>query len=191
MDEDAHPEPVSKGKKTRSRKRVAITVFLLILITASLILFYDLNGHSLDPRDREIRLIITGSMEGEMTDYPIPTIEKNSVVMVRFISEDEKKDIQVGDVIQFNYHGILNHHRVVSNDSENGYVITKGDNTEKEDGKIPYEKIRGEVVGKNHILGEIFMLVKTYIYVLVTFLVALYIGVLLLEEIRREKEEKK
>ena len=192
MEEDVRPEPAVDEKDgiSRKRKTVVIAVVLLILISASLALFYNLNGHSLDPRDREIRLIVTDSMEGEKMNYDIPTIEKDSLVMVRFVSGDEKKDLQVGDVIQFRYHGILNHHRVISNDPEGGFVITKGDNADSTE-KVLYENIRGEVVGKNHILGEIFKFTKDYIYVLIASLITLYIGILLLEEIRKEKEEKK
>ena len=192
MEEDVrdNPVPAGKEKRVRSRKRTIIIVIVFVLIIICLALYFDLNGHSLDPRDREVRLIITDSMDGERTDYRIPTIEKDSLVMVRFVSENEKKEIQVGDVIQFRYHGVLNHHRVVSNDTENEYVITKGDNSDVTE-KVLYENIRGEVVGKNHILGEIFKLVKSYLYVLVLCLVVIYVGILLLEEIRKDKEEKK
>jgi signal peptidase I len=191
MEEDVRPEPASAGKKknSRSRKRAVIAIVLLILVAASLALFYNLNGNSLDPRDREIRLIVTDSMEGEKMNYDIPTIEKDSLVMVKFVSGSEKKDIQVGDVIQFRYHGILNHHRVIENDTDGGFVITKGDNSDGTE-KVLYENIRGEVVGKNHVLGEVFKFVKDYLYVLIAFFIVLYIGILLLEEIRKEKEEK-
>ena len=156
--------PVESGDSVKKRigvKTIATAIVLLILA-----------------------LIITDSMDGEPTDYPISTIPKDSLVMVRLISEDEKYDLQPGDVVQFKYHGILNHHRVVSNDTENHKIVTKGDNTTSSE-TVPYENIRGEVVGVNHFLGVIFELVSSYFYVLLVSIVVLYIGILLVEEIRK------
>ena len=177
------------GKKRFGKKTVAMAAVLLALVSMTAVLFFNLNGGSLDFRDREVRTIITDSMDGERTDYPISTIPKDSLVMVRLLSDDEKQDIQTGDVVQFWYHGILNHHRVVSNDAENGFVITKGDNSDVTE-KVYYENIRGEVVGTNHVLGELFKFVKDYVYVILASFVVLYIGILLVEEIRKDKEEK-
>lgn len=177
------------GKKRFGKKTVATAAVLLVLVSMTAVLFFNLNGGSLDFRDREVRTIITDSMDGERTDYTISTIPKNSLVMVRLLSDDEKQDIQTGDVVQFWYHGILNHHRVVSTDAENGFVITKGDNSDVTE-KVYYENIRGEVVGTNHVLGELFKFVKDYVYVILASFVVLYIGILLVEEIRKDKEEK-
>ena len=188
MDEES--SPVTKddsGKKRSGKKRAVTAIVLLMLALVVLGLFVNLNGNSFDFMNRDFRVIITDSMDGEPTDYPISTIPKDSLVMVRLISEDEKYDLKEGDVVQFRYHGILNHHRVVSNDTENHKIVTKGDNTTTSE-TVSYENIRGEVVGVNHFLGVIFELVSSYFYLLLAFIVVLYIGILLVEEIRKEKE---
>ena len=178
------------GKKRIGRKTVIIAAVAVALAALTVFTIYDMNGHSLDLRDREVRLIVTDSMDGEPMSYDISTIHKNSLVMVKFLSDDEKKNLKEGDVIQYWDHGILNHHRVVAvNDNS---VITHGDNTSPTDKDvIAFSDIRGEVVGENHAVGEVFTFVKTYAFVIIAFIVVLFIGSLLLEEIRRgnEKEE--
>ena len=183
---------VNNTPKKRRVKRMTIVSAVALLILALIVagLFINLNGNSIDFTNRDLRIIITDSMDGEPTDYPISTIPKDSLVMVRLISEDEKYDLQPGDVVQFRYHGILNHHRVVSNDTENHKIVTKGDNAPTSE-TVSYENIRGEVVGVNHFMGVIFGLVNDYFYLLLAFIAVLYIGILLVEEIRKEKEEDK
>ena len=190
MDGEVPPAPNGGSEKKRSKKKIVIIAIILALLIIVAGLFINLNGNSIDFTNRDLRVIITDSMDGGPTDYPISTIPKDSLVMVRLISEDEKYDLQPGDVVQFKYHGILNHHRVVSNDTVNHKIVTKGDNTDTSE-TVSYENIRGEVVGVNHFLGVIFKLVNSYFYLLIATIVVIYIGLLLLEEIRKEKEEKK
>ena len=76
--------------------------------------------------NREVRLIVTDSMAGEPTSYDVATIEKDSLVMVRFLSDGEKYELEKGDVVQFKYGNILNHHRVIENHTGEGFVITQG-----------------------------------------------------------------
>ena len=152
--------------------------------------FYTANGNSLDVRDREVRLIVTDSMDGERMPYSVPTIPKDSLVVVRLISDDEKAELKEGDVVQFRYGSVLNHHRVVSNNVEEGYVITHGDNIEPGvDETVYYSAIRGEVMGANHAAGEVVTFAKDYVYVIVAVIVVLFIGSLLVDEIRREKQK--
>lgn len=165
---------------------VAIVALVFAVITVSV--FYDMNDNSLDVRDREVRLIVTDSMDGEKMDYKVPTIQKNSLVVVRMISEDEKSELVQGDVIQFRYGNILNHHRVVENHVSDGYVITKGDNTTSTE-TVYYSAIRGEVLGADHMVGEVVFFMKTHVYVIVAFIAVLFIGSLLVDEIRRERGE--
>ena len=102
------------GRADSTDRRSLHTAFIaigsvLILSTASVYAFYDLNGESFDIADRELRLIVTDSMEGEHMQYDIQTIQKNSLVMVSFLSDGEKEGLKKGDVIQFSYNGMLNH----------------------------------------------------------------------------------
>ncbi|MBE6514506.1 MAG: S26 family signal peptidase [Thermoplasmata archaeon] len=138
-----------KGRKRPSLKILAAVVVIMMLMLCAL----HLNGWSVDFTDRDIRLIVTDSMDGEHTDYDIPTIEKDSVVMVRLIDDDEKPSLKEGDVIQFRQKGILNHHRLVSNDPGNKRIVTKGDNSPVSE-TVSYDDVLGVVVGKDHILGK-------------------------------------
>ena len=91
-------------------------------------------------------------------------------------------------MIQFWDHGILNHHRV--KETYDNYVITHGDNLDPSiEEKVYFSNIRGEVVGENHAVGEVFTFVKTYALVIIAFIVVLFIGSLLLEELRRGNEK--
>ena len=170
------------------RKTVVILAVALVLAVLSVSAFYNANGHSLDLRDREVRLIVTDSMDGERMPYSVPTIPKDSLVVVKLISDGEKAELQTGDVIQFRYGSVLNHHRVVTNNVEEGYVITHGDNTDSDE-KVYYSAIRGEVMGANHAAGEVVTFVKTYVFVIIAVIAVLFIGSLLVDEIRREKEK--
>lgn len=173
------------------RKTLILAAVALVLSTLTVYTFYNMNGHSLDVTNREFRLIVTDSMDGEpRNEYAVPTIQKDSMVMVRFVSEGEKPELQPGDVIQFRYGSILNHHRVIENNVEGGYVITKGDNTTSTE-KVDYADIRGEVIGADHTAGVVVSFVKHYVFVIIAFIVVLYMGSLLYEEIRSEKEKEK
>ena len=175
-------------KKRIGRKTIVVIAVAIVLAALTVYTFYGMNGNSMDLRDREIRLIVTDSMDGERTSYDVPTIPKDSLVVVRLLSEDEKLDLKEGDVVQFHYKGVLNHHRVVSNNTEEGYVITHGDNTDVNE-TVKYSDVRGEVVGANHAAGEVVSFAKTYVFVIIAFIVVLFIGSLLVDEIRREKQK--
>ena len=64
-------------------KTVVVLAVALVLAVLSVSAFYTANGSSLDVRDREVRLIVTDSMDGERMPYSVPTIPKDSLVVVR------------------------------------------------------------------------------------------------------------
>ena len=172
-------------------KTIIIVAVALVLSALTVYTFYNINGHSLDVTNREVRLIVTDSMEGEPKgEYKVPTIQKDSLVMVKFLSDDEKSNIKKGDVIQFWQNGILNHHRVIEVKADG--VITHGDNIKDDVNEtVSFSDIRGEVQGADHTAGVVFTFVKDYVYVIVAFIVVLFIGSLLIDEIRSEKEKEK
>ena len=172
-------------------KAMIIVAVALVLSALTVYTFYNMNGHSLDVTNREVRLIVTNSMEGEPKgEYDVPTIQKDSLVMVKILSDDEKANIKEGDVIQFWQSGILNHHRVIEVKADG--VVTHGDNAkEGVNETVPFSDVRGEVQGSDHTAGVIFAFVKNYVYVIIALIVVLYIGSLLIDEIRSEKEKEK
>ena len=176
-------------KEVFTRKRIVTIVAVAIVAVSVFAVFFTMNGNSANFLNRDIRVIITDSMDGEPhPEYEISTIPKDTLVMVRLISDEEKEDIQVGDVVQFRWGKILNHHRVIENNVEGRYLVTQGDNASSSE-TVSYDKVRGEVVGTNHALGVVVVLVKAYVLFLLILIVVLYIAFKLLEEIRKEKRE--
>ena len=179
-------ETEKKGFLRRNAVKIIIIATVAIVIVA---VMADLNGGSLDFTDRDIRLIVTDSMDGEPTEYPISTIEKDCLVMVKRIHTDsEKSSLTVGDVIQFNYYDMLDHHRLVSNDLSERKVVTKGDNSPVTE-SVSYDDITGVVVGKNHLLGQLTAFLKIYWVTAIAFILAAMIAVNLIMNIRKGDTE--
>ena len=129
---------------------------------------YDLNGHSLDFSDREIVLVVTGSMDAGETDYKIRTIERNSLVMVEYIDKDGISELEIGDVVAYYNGSLLIVHRLVDFSGDN--LILKGDANKSTDTVMP-DQVVGNVVGVSHVLGEITSFVKSS-NVILTFMAA-------------------
>lgn len=136
---------------------------------------YHLNGNSMDLTNRDLRVIVTDSMAGEPTDYEISTIEVDSAVMVRlFNDESDKESVKVGDVVQFRYFSMLDHHRVVSNDPVKKVMVTKGDNSDSYE-SVDYSNVRGVVVGTNHLLGQAITFMKSYWPSFIVVIIGLFV----------------
>ena len=177
----------------RNERYVKIAVAVIVIV-AALGFFIHLNGGSIDPTDREVRVIVTGSMDGPEQPYDIPTIPKGSLVMVKHLSEDEILSLEVGDVISFRS-GIASepiHHRVVSIDAENRTVTTKGDaytTTETSS----FDDVVGKVVGVDEYAGKAILFIKQNLFlVIVTILiltVLFYAVKALIDEKRRDDSQ--
>ena len=171
-----------------------IAVIVIILVAFSAYTMYDLNGKSMDFSHSEIKLVVSGSMDGDPQPYDIPTIPINSVVMIKHMSQKEiSEDLEVGDVIAFNAGGRIITHRITKV-NDNGTFITKGDaNIGSE--TVPFTSVIGEVVGVNHWMGLAVHYLQHYsisIILATVGLVAGYVAVTTsIRNIREEKEEKK
>ncbi len=160
-----------------SKRKTVITVAILVIVASFCVYtFYDLNGGSFDLSDREALLIVTDSMDGDVTEYDIDSFPKNTFVMVKHLSEQEKLQIQLGDVLSFRQGDILNHHRVVETHLNQGYVFTHGDNKPgSPDEKVYLSDINGKVVGTNHWLGALVSFVKDNFLIVIAVLAAIAI----------------
>ena len=146
--------------EAKNRNKTIVTIALAVIVAAFCIYtFYDLNGDSFDLSDREALLIVTSSMDGNVTEYDIDSFPKDTFIMVKHLSEEGKLDIRVGDVLSFQYNGILDHHRVVELHFDQGYVVTHGDNATSSE-PVNLSQINGKVVGTNHWLGVTVSFVK-------------------------------
>ena len=152
-----------EGKRaTRRSRNVKIAAIAVIVIAAlAAVAVYDVNG-SLDLRDREVRLVPTGSMDGEPQPYDIPTIPTDSLISIKHVdSGSVYSEVSVGDVIAYtNASGMVIVHRVISIDEAADEIITKGDAVSSEDAPISADAVIGEVVGVSHVMGEIVSFVK-------------------------------
>ena len=172
-----HPEERGKGltRSVRSRK-IFILCIVAVLAVSSAFIFYDLNGKSFSLSDRQVVLIVTDSMDGDVNDYKIHSFPKDTVVMVQHLSDEEKKNIQIGDVLSFRQGNIINHHRVVDiSQIDSGYVITKGDNAQTTE-VVALSDVNGEVIGSNHWLGMVFTFVKEYYVFIILATIFLWVS---------------
>ena len=135
--------PDSEGKGRL--KVIIIAAIILIMLTSAAVFFYNFNGKSLDFSDRQILVIPTGSMDGESQPYSISTIPEDSIIMVHTLSDGQKSDLAVGDVITFHQNGIHKVHRIIEID--NGTIITKGDANKSPDAAVGLSDVDGKVVG--------------------------------------------
>ncbi len=125
---------------------------IVAIIAVPVVTFYDFNGNSFDVADRQVVLVATDSMDGDVHDYAIDSFPANTLVMIEHLSEQEKLFLRVGDVVSYNDGGSLVHHRVVQ--TGNGYVYVHGDNNHSME-KVALEDINGRVVGTNWVIGHI------------------------------------
>lgn len=89
-----------------------------------------------------------------MSDSMNPAFYKGSMVVVQKL--DDQMDISIGDIVQYEAHGVVITHRVVAIDQAEGggrIYITKGDNNQGRDGPIERKVIRGIVRAQIPFIG--------------------------------------
>lgn len=170
-----------------SKKRIVTIVAAVVVIVAALFVFYDLNGHSLNPTDRDYRVVVTGSMDGDPQPYEIPTIPVNSLIAIKHLSDGEFKTVKVGDVLAFWSESRLTVHRVteIHTDSEGNVTgfTTVGDIYADRPGshyETPeVEDVVGVVIGVSPAIGKAVHFIQTSpIYVvMIIAVIAVFVSV--------------
>ncbi len=146
-------------KKT---KNIATVIVVAAIAIVSVYTIYDLNGNSLDLSDREVRIIVTGSMDGNVTQFEIDSFPANTLVMIKHLNQDQvASDLKVGDVIAFNYSGKLLTHRIISINESAQTITTQGDANAGTE-TFSYTKVVGIIVGTNHPLGIVVHVLQHY-----------------------------
>lgn len=171
-----------------SDKTLIRTIVVMLLVMTMLFLLGHLNGDSLDPTDREIRIVVTDSMDGDPQPYPVGSIPTDSLVIVKYLSQGEISSLEIGDVIQFRYGNVLDHHRIVSIDTAGKTVTTKGDNARGTE-TVKFSDITGKVVGVSHVLGMIAKIAKDYFLLIVILIGVFYTAYLLVKEYLKERRK--
>lgn len=142
---------------------IIVMLLSVIIFSSAIIFFYNLNGQSMDFSDAEILMVPTGSMDGEPQPYEIPTIPKDSMVMVHELSYEQARDLKVGDVITFHQDGVLKVHRIVEINVDDETIKTKGDANQLPDSPISFSDVSGKVVGVSAIIGHIVFEVRNVV----------------------------
>ncbi len=176
-----------------SKKRIITIVAILVIIIAALCVFYNVNGHSLSVSDREARVVVTGSMDGEPQPYEISTIPVNSLVVVEHLSGDELKNVKVGDVLAFTYENRFTTHRVAEIYEDGGKVTgfkTIGDIYLDTPTTGHYETpsaddVIGVVVGVSPTLGKIVHFAQTSTVYLIMIIVIIAVMISVVRDIIR------
>ena len=128
------------------------------------------------------------------TDSMEPTININDVVINKEVNQEE---IEVGDVITFQYKGEVITHRItkIDNENEETQYTTKGDNNNIEDTfKITYENIKGKYVLTIPYLGKVVQLLENkllFLIILLIILIFIFVQLQNQEKMDNRREKKK
>lgn len=160
------------------RRTIVVTVVIAALVLSSLGYLVCLNGNSIDFTDTEVRIVVSGSMDGEPRDYPIRTIPTGSMVFIHKVDGPDFYDsFKVGDVMTFHYtHPVSKEDMVVTHriiditESQGVYTYTlKGDaiaddptNGSTQVVTSDSGDVIGKVVGVSHVLGESAIFLSTW-----------------------------
>ena len=141
----------------------------------------------MDLRDTEMRLVVTGSMDGEPTDFPISTIPVNSLVVIRHVDPDSF-DFEIGQVIAYSSDGMVIVHRVIDIDEEKRELRLKGD-ANKTFEIVSYDDVIGYVVGVSPFLGKLMMFLRSNAVLVIAFIACSLLVVYSVREIVRIMRE--
>ena len=151
-----------REKEDRPVVRISIgviTAVILLVVVSSF--FYHLNGDSNDYSRSELLIVPTGSMDGGPRDYEIPTIPKDSMIISKHLTDEERDQLKVGDVVTFYQYGIYKVHRIVYIDGDS--IVTRGDASRSTDDPITKDDVVGKVVGVSVIVGDVISTVRDMI----------------------------
>ena len=161
------------------RKISIIRMSLIVAVVACLLCagmqLYSLNGESFDPSDTEMRVVVSGSMDGEpREEYDIETIPVGSMVFIHKVPEGPKYDfyhsLEIGDVVTFHYRNPVTRenmvvtHRIVDISDVNGDLeFTMAGDSIRDDPtngsvQVVYassDQMIGKVVGVSPTLGDL------------------------------------
>lgn len=167
---------------SRTVKFATIAVLVLLSASACALFVYDRNGGSLDLSDTDVKIVISGSMDGEpRSQYDIPTIPVESMVFIRKIPEGDDSQqffssLEVGDVITFEYRHpvsketmVVTHRIIAMTEASGMYTYTcKGDSIADDptNGSVQVVTsasgdVIGKVVGVSHVLGQAVVFLST------------------------------
>ena len=176
-------------KEPISKKKLAISIFLIGFAFLGSYLIYFILQITLNTSTPMV-VVVSGSME--------PNINKGDLL---FIQGVDPEDIQVGDVIVYDAHGLWVGapedpivHRVIDIDEDDDklYFITKGDaNDLKDKEPVPENRVLGKVVGRIPYVGWVKIILTDYglLFPVIIILSVPLVVSILWDLIKGEKEE--
>lgn len=180
-----------ESASVRYLRYAAIIAVAILLISVIFIPLFNLNGRSFDVSDRMVLKVPTSSMDGEPQDYPIPTIPKDSIIMVHKLGQSDLDSLRVGDIICFHYQDMLVIHRVVEINKGGHYFVTHGDNNSPDNMEyVPYSDVVGKVIGVSPFLGTVTGILGNItifsVIVVIIFIIAILSLIEIIQVIRSE-----
>lgn len=142
---------------------IAVSVILIPILIINLTLIIKGNINTDIPPDVfgiAPLAVTSGSMEGENPD----SFSTGALIFVEILSEEEKADLAVDDIVTFRSGDSYVTHRIVSLVTEGGQlrsVVTRGDANNATDGAIPLSNVVGRCVGSIAGLGSFSMFLQT------------------------------
>ena len=162
--------------------RVAVALVVLTCILGIGNFFHDMNGGSFDFSETEMRVVVSGSMDGEpREEYDIRTIPVGSMVFIQKVPEgpyanDFYSSLKIGDVVTFNYKNpatreiMVVTHRIIDISNQGGDMrFTMAGDAIKDDPTNSSEQVVyassndmiGKVTGVSPVLGDISVFISS------------------------------
>lgn len=149
-----------------------------------------LNGGDPDPTDKGYYVVVSGSMDGDDTGYPVGSIPVGSLIVVQELSDDEIAASLPGDVLAYSSGSAVVSHRVISVDAESRTVTVKGDvNTSSE--TVPFDIVVGKVVAVHPWIGKALVLLTNRAAYVIAELVCAITAASCIRDIRRIVREER
>jgi signal peptidase len=109
-------------------KAVSAVLIILLITVSALVITTKIQGGEPEVFGYQIKTVLSGSME--------PDIQTGSIIAVKMLEDEEKNNMEVGDVITFmeSQDKLITHRIIeVSESSEGAIYTTKGDNNDGPD----------------------------------------------------------
>ena len=172
------------NKKLNNIKNIVLYFICTILILYNIL--FQINSINNKQYIQLFNLYITVITDNSMS----PELNKNTLVIGRKIQE---KNIAINNIIGFDINGILQFHRLVRINNENGETtyITKADNNYNVDiEEKELEQIKAQIVIKVPIIGVIFLFFQTKIATILIIILLILKFIINKKKIKLSKKRK-
>lgn len=190
----------------KTKKIINIVVDVVVAVILALVLLLAISAITSKAKGYDGYTAIFGkayvavasdSMKGDKED----NFSKGDMIAVKLLSEDEAKNLKVGDIITFrtnqitdNETWVLNTHRIVEIQENATYYVTHGDNNpDGANERVYFSDIVGIYTGKASGIGHVFLFMNSTwgffaCVVVPSLLVVIYFAINLVLVVLKEKK---